>query len=69
MSGSSAVDKLFAGRPKDTRLLSFLLATNRLEEAKVRKLLWETPLKEKWIVKTHRVLDQIVAEATKQRGA
>lgn len=63
-----AVAKLFAGRPKDIRLLSFLLATNRLDEAKVRKLLWDTPMEEKWIVRTHAVLDQVVAEAAKQRG-
>ena len=61
-----AVAKLFAGRPKDIRLLSFLLATNRLDEAKVRKLLWDTPMEEKWIVRTNAVLDQVVAEATKQ---
>lgn len=64
-----AVAKLFAGRPKDIRLLSFLLATNRLDETKVRKLLWDTPMEEKWIVRTHAVLDQVVAEAAKQRGA
>lgn len=63
-----AVAKLFAGRPKDIRLLSFLLATARLDEAKVRKLLWDTPMEEKWIVKTHSVWDQVVAEAVKQRG-
>lgn len=62
-----AVAKLFAGRPKDIRLLSFLLATGRLEEAKVRKLLWNTPMEEKWIVKTHAVLEQVVAEAAEQR--
>lgn len=61
-----AVAKLFAGRPKDIRLLAFLLATGRLDEAKVRKLLWDTPMEEKWIVRTHNVLDQAVAEARKQ---
>lgn len=61
-----AVAKLFAGRPKDIRQLSFLLATNRLDEAKVPKLLWDTPMEEKWIVRTNAVLDQVVAEATKQ---
>lgn len=64
-----AVAKLFAGRPKDIRLLSFLFATDRLDEAKVRKLLWDTPMEEKWIVKTHAVLDQVLAEAAKQRVA
>ncbi|MGV3660174.1 MAG: DUF6036 family nucleotidyltransferase [Prosthecobacter sp.] len=63
-----AVAKLFAGRPKDIRLLSFLLATGRLNEDKVRKLLWDTPMEEKWIVRTHAVLDQVVAEAAKQRA-
>ncbi|MDI1313097.1 DUF6036 family nucleotidyltransferase [Prosthecobacter sp.] len=63
-----AVAKLFAGRPKDIRLLSFLLATDRLDEAKVRKLLWDTPMEEKWIVKTHAVLEQVVAEAAQQRA-
>ena len=42
-------------------------ATDRLDEAKGRKLLWDTPMEEKWIVKTHAVLDQVVAEAAKQR--
>ena len=60
-----AVAKLFAGRLKDVRLLAFLLGTKRLDEQKVRKLLWKTPM-EKWIVRTHQVLDQAVAEA-KQR--
>lgn len=64
-----AVARLFAGRPKDIRLLSFLLATKRLDEAKVLKLLWDTPMEEKWIVRTHAVLDQVVAEAAKQRAA
>lgn len=58
-----AVAKLFAGRPKDVRLLAFLLATKRLDEQKVRKLLWDTPMEEKWIVRMHQVLDQAVAEA------
>jgi hypothetical protein len=57
-----AVAKLFAGRPKDIRLLSFLLSTGRLDEKKVRDLLWATPMEEKWIVRTHRVLDQVIAE-------
>lgn len=64
-----AVAKLFAGRPKDVRLLSFLLATDRLDEAKVRKLLWDTPMEEKWIVRTHQVLDLVVAEAAQQKEA
>ena len=64
-----AVAKLFAGRPKDIRLLAFLFATDRLDEAKVRKLLWDTPMEEKWIVKTHAILDQVLAEAAKQRVA
>lgn len=58
-----AVAKLFAGRPKDIRLLAFLLGTKRLDEQKVRKLLWNTPMEEKWIVRTNQVLDQAVAEA------
>jgi hypothetical protein len=29
----------------------------------VRKLLWDTPMEEKWIVRTNQVLDQAVAEA------
>ena len=58
-----AVAKLFAGRPKDIRLLAFLRGTKRLDEQKVRKLLWNTPMEEKWIVRTHQVLDQAVAEA------
>lgn len=60
-----AVAKLFAGRPKDIRLLAFLLRTKRLDEQKVRKLLWNTPMEEKWIVRTHQVLEQAVAEARK----
>lgn len=58
-----AVAKLFAGRPKDVRLLAFLLRTKRLDEKRVRKLLWNTPMEEKWIVRTHQVLEQAVAEA------
>lgn len=58
-----AVAKLFAGRPKDLKLLSILLATNRLDEAKVRRLLWNMEMEEKWIVKTHRFLDEIVEAA------
>lgn len=58
-----AVAKLFAGRPKDIRLRAFLLGTKRLDEQKVRKLLWNTQMEEKWIVRTHQVLDQAVAEA------
>ena len=60
-----AVAKLFAGRPKDIRLLAFLLGTKRLDEQKVRKLLWNTPMEEKWIVRTHQVLDQAVTESKK----
>jgi hypothetical protein len=58
-----AVAKLFAGRPKDVRLLAFLLGTKRLDEQKVRRLLWNTPMEEKWIVRTNQVLEQAVAEA------
>ncbi len=58
-----AVAKLFAGRPKDLKLLSILFATNRLDEAKVRRLLWSMEMEEKWIVKTHRFLDEIVEAA------
>ena len=47
----------------DIRLLAFLRGTKRLDEQKVRKLLWNTPMEEKWIVRTHQVLDQAVAEA------
>lgn len=57
-----AVAKLFAGRPKDIRLLVFLLKTNRLDEAKVRRLLWNTPMEEKWIVRTHQVLEEVVRQ-------
>lgn len=58
-----AVAKLFAGRPKDIRLLVFLLKTNRLDEAKVRRLLWNTPMEEKWIVRTHQVLEEVVRQS------
>ena len=58
-----AVAKLFAGRPKDLQLLSILLATGRLDEAQVRRLLWSMEMEEKWIVKTHRFLDDIVEAA------
>ncbi len=47
---------------------SSLLATNQLDEAKVRKLLWGAPMEEKWIMKTHAVLERVVAEAAKQRA-
>lgn len=58
-----AVAKLFAGRPKDIRLLAFLLKTKRLDEQRVRKLLWNTPMEEKWIVRTHQALEQAVEKA------
>ena len=58
-----AIAKLFAGRPKDLQLLSILLATGRLDEAKVRRLLWRMEMEEKWIVKTNRFLDDIVEAA------
>lgn len=64
-----AVAKLFAGRPKDIRLLAFLLSTQRLDEEKVRKLLWITPMEEKWIVRTNQVLAQAVEEAAQLRAA
>lgn len=63
-----AVAKLFAGRAKDIRLLAFPLATRRLDEAQVRELLWQTPMEDKWIVRTHAVLDQVVAEAARLAG-
>jgi hypothetical protein len=58
-----AIAKLFAGRPKDLQLLSILLATGRLDEARVRRLLWSMEMEEKWIVKTNRFLDDIVEAA------
>lgn len=61
-----AVAKLFAGRPKDIRLLAFLLDTNRLNEQKVRQLLWEMPMEEKWLAHTHQVLEQAISEARKR---
>lgn len=57
------VAKLFAGRPKDLQLISILLATGRLDEAKVRRLLWNMKMEEKWIVKTNRFLDEVVEAA------
>jgi hypothetical protein len=44
--------------------LVFLLKTNRLDKAKVRQLLWKTPMEEKWIVRTHQVLEEIVRQAS-----
>jgi hypothetical protein len=58
-----AVAKLWAGREKDLKLLSILLATDRLDEAKVRRLLWSVEMEEKWIVKTQRFLEEVVAAA------
>jgi hypothetical protein len=58
-----AVAKLWAGRPKDIALLSALLHLEKLDEAVLRKRLWDTPMVEKWIVKTHDVLERSVAEA------
>lgn len=58
-----AVAKLWAGRPKDLRLLSVLVASDRLDEAKVRRLLWSVEMEEKWIVKTQRFLDEVVDAA------
>lgn len=61
-----AVAKLWAGREKDLRLLSILLAMDRLDEAKVRRLLWTVDMEEKWIVRTQRFLDEVVAAAHAQ---
>lgn len=58
-----AIGKLWVGRPKDMRLLSILLATGRLDEAFVRKLLWNMDMEEKWLVKTHAFLDEVVKAA------
>lgn len=58
-----AVSKLLVGRPKDLRLLSILLATGRLDEALVRKLLWGMDMEEKWIIKSHAFLDEVVKAA------
>ncbi len=58
-----AVAKLFAGRDKDVRLLSALLFLGKLDEATLRRRLWDTPMAEKWIVKTHAVLERVVEEA------
>ncbi|GEP41858.1 DUF6036 family nucleotidyltransferase [Brevifollis gellanilyticus] len=58
-----AVSKLLVGRPKDLRLLSILFATGRLDEALVRKLLWSMDMEEKWIVKSHAFLDEVVKAA------
>lgn len=58
-----AVAKLWVGRAKDVRLIAVLLATGRIQEALVRRLLWETPMEEKWIVRTHRCLDEAVEAA------
>ena len=57
------IGKLWVGRPKDLRLLSILLATGRLDEAFVRKLLWNMDMEEKWLVKTHAFLDEVVKAA------
>ena len=58
-----AIGKLWVGRPKDLRLLSILLATGRLDEAFVRKLLCNMYMEEKWLVKTHAFLDEVVKAA------
>lgn len=58
-----AVAKLWAGRPKDVRLLSALIHLGKLDVETLRKRLWDTPMAEKWIVKTHFVLDQVISEA------
>ncbi len=58
-----AVAKLFAGRPKDIRLLSILLADSKLDEATIRTRLWFMPMDDKLFVKTHHVLRDVVAAA------
>ncbi len=58
-----AVAKLLAGRDKDVRLLAALLHLGKLDEPTLRKRLWDTPMAEKWIVKTHAVLERVVADA------
>jgi hypothetical protein len=58
-----AIAKIFAGRSKDIRLLSILLAEGKLDEATLRTRLWFMPMDDKLFVKTHHVLRDVVAAA------
>ncbi len=53
-----AVAKLFAGRPKDIALLTALMKSQRLDALRIYHLLFETPMPEAMIVKTHSRLKQ-----------
>ncbi|MDB6139589.1 MAG: hypothetical protein JWO94_2661 [Verrucomicrobiaceae bacterium] len=58
-----AVAKLIAGREKDIRLLSILLARGCLEEAAIRTRLWHLEMDDKLIVRTDLALRATVAAA------
>lgn len=64
-----AVAKLWAGRPKDIALLGALLHLGKIDQDTMAKRLWDTPMEEKWIVKTHQVLDHVIAEAKRLTDA
>jgi Nucleotidyltransferase of unknown function (DUF6036) len=53
-----AVAKLFAGRPKDIALLTDLMKSQRLDALRIYRLLFDTPMAEAMIVKTHSRLKQ-----------
>lgn len=58
-----AVAKLIAGREKDIRLLSMLLAGGYLDEATIRRRLWKMEMSDKLVVKVDLTLKATISAA------
>ena len=58
-----AVAKCFPARPKDRQLLVALITAGRLDPMIIMKRLSTMSLTEAWIVKSHRFLHEVAAEA------
>ena len=60
-----AVAKLFAGRPKDITLLADLMREGLLDVKVLAKRLFDTPMTEAWIVRTHSKLREAAEKGGK----
>jgi len=58
-----AAAKCQAGRPKDVELLALLFSTGRLDPELVKERLYDVPMREAMIVKSHRTLDEAIRRA------
>jgi len=61
-----AVAKLFAGRPKDITLLADLMREGLLDVEVLAKRLFDTPMTEAWIVRTHAKLHEAAEKGGKK---